>query len=121
MAETGAVFDLTPVPRAAAAILDPDPRPPAPRAARKWLTASVAADAAGVVAAAFAEADRRDPHRQRIWIALADGNKDQIRQIRAQATARNIHVTITCDLCRARNYADSRVRRCRDALGGRAS
>src|SRR5215831_9664699 len=104
MAETGAVFDLTPVPRTAAAILDPGPRPPGPKAARKWLTASVAADAADVVAAAFAEADRRDPHRQRTWIALADGNKDQIRQIRAQATARNIDITITCDFIHVTEY-----------------
>jgi hypothetical protein len=35
----------------------------------------VAADAADVVAAAFAEAGRRDPHHERTWIALADGNK----------------------------------------------
>src|SRR5215831_4808262 len=39
MAETGAVFDLTPVPRTTAGILEPGPRPPAPRAAGKWLTA----------------------------------------------------------------------------------
>jgi hypothetical protein len=104
MAETGVVFDLAPVPRTAAAILDPGPRAPAPKAARKWLTASVAADTAGVVAAAFAEADRRDPHHQRTWIALADGNKDQIRQIRAQAAARTIDVTITCDFIHVTEY-----------------
>jgi hypothetical protein len=104
MAETGAVFDLTPVPRSAAGILAPGPRPPGPKAARKWVTASVAADAAAVVAAAFAEADRRDPHRQRTWIALADGNKDQIRQIRAQAAARGIDVTITCDFIHVTEY-----------------
>ncbi len=45
-----------------------------------------------------AEADRRDPARQATWIALADGNKDQIAQIRAQAAARGIEITITCDL-----------------------
>jgi hypothetical protein len=104
MAETGAVFDLTPVPRTAAAILAPGPRPPAPKAARKWLTASVAADAAAVVAAAFAEADRRDPHHQRTWIALADGNKEQIRQIRAQAAARTIDITIVCDFIHVTEY-----------------
>jgi hypothetical protein len=104
MAAVAAVFDLAPVPRAAAAILAPGPRPPAPTAAGKWLTASVAADTAGVVAAAFAEADRRDPDRQRTWIALADGNKDQIRQIQAQAAARGIDVTITCDFIHVTEY-----------------
>jgi hypothetical protein len=104
MAETGAVFDLTPVPRTAAAILGPGPRPPGPKAAGKWLTASVAADAAAVVAAVFAEAGRRDPGNQRTWIALADGNKDQIRQIRAQAAARGIDITIICDFIHVTEY-----------------
>jgi hypothetical protein len=104
MAEVGAVFDITPVPRTAAAILGPGPRPPGPRAAGKWLTASIAADAAGVVAAAFAEAGRRDPRHERTWIALADGNNDQIRQIRAQAAARNITITIICDFIHVLEY-----------------
>jgi len=104
MAEVAAVFDLTPVPRTAAGIMGPGPRPPGPRAAGKWLTASVAADAAGVVAAAFAEADRRDPRGQRTWIALADGNKDQIRHIQAQAAARGVQVTIICDLIHVLEY-----------------
>ena len=104
MAEVAAVFDLAPVPRTAAAILDPGPRPPAPRAAGKWLTASIAARAAEVASAAFAEADRRDPARQRTWIALADGNKDQIRWIRAQAAARGTTITITIDVIHVTEY-----------------
>ena len=104
MAEIGAVFDITPVPRTAGAILGPAPRPPAPKTTGKWLTASITADAAGVVAGAFAEADRRDPHRQRPWIALADGNKDQIRQVRAQAAARTIDITIICDFFHVTEY-----------------
>jgi hypothetical protein len=100
MAETGAVFTITPVPRTAGDILDPGPgpRPPGPRAAGKWLTASVAEDCAAVIAAVFAEADRRDPGRQATWIALADGNKDQIRRILAEAAARGIEITIIIDL-----------------------
>jgi hypothetical protein len=104
MAEVAAVFDITPVPRTAEAILAPGPRPPGPQAAGKWLTASIAQDAAEVVAAAFAEADRRDPHHRRTWIALADGNKDQIRHIRAQAAARGITITIICDFIHVTEY-----------------
>jgi hypothetical protein len=104
MAEVAAVFDITPVPRTAEAILGPGPRPPGPRAAGKWLTASIAADAAGVIAAAFAEAGRRDPGHQRTWIALADGNKDQIRQIQAQAAARGVTITIICDFIHVLEY-----------------
>jgi hypothetical protein len=98
MAETGAVYAITPVPRTAGDIAGPGPRPPGPRAEGKWLTASVAGTAAQVVAAVFAEADRRDPAHQARWIALADGNADQIARIRAQAAARGITVTIICDL-----------------------
>jgi hypothetical protein len=98
------VFALTPVPRTTADILGPGPRPPGPRAQGKWLTASVTATTAEVVAAAFAEADRRDPARQAAWIALADGNKDQIAQITAQAAARGITVTIICDLIHVSEY-----------------
>jgi hypothetical protein len=94
VAETGAVFDITPVPRTAQDILDPGPRPPGPKAAGKWVTASVAADAAAVVAATFAEADRRDPGHLRTWIALADGNVHQLRRIRSEAAARDITITI---------------------------
>jgi hypothetical protein len=104
MAEVAAVFDIAPVPRTAAEILAPGPRPQGPKAAGKWLTASIAADARDVIAAAFAEADRRDPARQRTWIALADGNKDQIRWLRTQAAARTITITIICDFIHVTEY-----------------
>jgi hypothetical protein len=98
MAETGAVYAITPVPRTAGDITGPGPRPPGPRTRHKWLTASVAATAAEVIAAVFAEADRRDPRHEATWIALADGNKDQIARIGAQAAARGITVPVIIDL-----------------------
>jgi hypothetical protein len=98
MAETGAVYVITPAPRTPADITGPAPRAPGPRAEGKWLTASVAGTAAEVIAAVFAEADRRDPAHERTWIALADGNKDQIARIQAQAAARGITVTVIVDL-----------------------
>lgn len=142
MAEVGAVFDITPVPRSPGDIL-PGPGAAAsaagevPKAQGKWLTASVAADTAQVIAQVFAEADRRDPARTRTWVALADGNKDQIRQIQAQAAARAITVTIIIDFIHVTEYlwdaawsfhpqaspgAASWVRdRARAILGGQAS
>ena len=114
VAEVGTVFDLTPAPRTAADIL-PGPgdaragdaragAADAPRAENKWVTASVADDAAQVIAAVFAEADRRDPARARTWIALADGNKDQIAAIGAQAAARGLDVPIVIDLIHVIEY-----------------
>jgi hypothetical protein len=98
MAAAGAVYVIDPVRRTRADITGPGPRRPGPAARHKWLTASVTATTAQVVGAVFAEADRRDPAHERTWIALADGNKDQIAQIHAQAAARGITVTIICDL-----------------------
>jgi hypothetical protein len=107
MAEIGAVYDITPVPRTPDDILGPrpdGPRPDGPRAERKHLTASITADAADVVAGMLAEASRRDPAGQRTWIALADGNKDQIRWIQDSAAARNITITIICDFIHVLEY-----------------
>jgi hypothetical protein len=109
MAEAGAVFDLTPVPRTTWNILPPPgprpgPPPAAPKARHKWVTASVAADAATVVASVFAEAGRRDPARRRTWIALADGNVHQLDRIRAEAAARNVTITIICDFIHVIEY-----------------
>jgi hypothetical protein len=104
MAAVGAVYVITPAPRTAADILGPGPRAQGPQARHKWLTASIADDAAAVIAAMFAEADRRDPGHQRRWIALADGNKDQIAQLKAQAAARGITVTIIVDLIHVTEY-----------------
>jgi hypothetical protein len=108
VAEVGAVFDITPAPRTAADIL---PGPGAatsaahpPRAQNKWLTASVAADAAHVIAAVFAEAGRRDPGCDRTWIALADGNVHQLDRIRAEAAARGIAIPIIIDFIHVTQY-----------------
>jgi hypothetical protein len=101
MAEAAAVFDVTPVPRSPDGIMRPPgapgPRPRAPRAKGKWVPARNPGTAAAVVAAAFAEADRRDPARERTWTALADGNPHQIARIQAEAAARDVTVTIVVD------------------------
>ena len=104
IAEAGAVFDITPVPRTPDDILGPGPRADGPRAAGKWVTASVAAPAATVVAAVFAEAARRDPDYQRTWIALADGNLHQLRRVKAEAADRGITITIVIDFIHVTEY-----------------
>jgi hypothetical protein len=99
MAEAGAVFGITPAPRTPQDILDPGPgpRPDGPRTGNKWVTASVTDDAATVVASILAEADRRDPGRERTWIALVDGNNHQIRLLRAGAAERGITIPVIID------------------------
>ena len=56
------------------------------------------------MASVFAEADRRDPARQRTWIALADGNVHQLDRIRAEAAARHITIVIICDFIHVIEY-----------------
>lgn len=111
-AETGTVYTITPVSRTISDILGPPPGqdppgtepPEPPRARDKWLTASIDRNAAAVIADIFAEADRRDPGHQRTWIALADGNKDQIARISAEAAARGITVTVIIDIIHVIEY-----------------
>jgi replicative DNA helicase len=57
-----------------------------------------------VIAAGFEEAVRRDPDRARPWIALLDGNNQQIMQIRAQARRRKVTVTIVIDFIHVLEY-----------------
>jgi hypothetical protein len=107
LAEVGAVYDVTPVPRSPNDVLASkhgDDPPPAPRAHAKWVTASVVEDAADVVGRVFDEADRRDPNHERQWVALVDGNKHQIDCIEAQAKKRKVSVTIVVDLIHVLEY-----------------
>jgi len=107
LAEVGAVYDLVPVPRSPADVLaskgGEDP-PPAPRAKAKWVTASVAEDAAEVVGRVFDEAERRDPGHERRWVGLVDGNRHQIDCIEAQAEQRKVSVSIVVDLIHVLEY-----------------
>lgn len=109
MAEVGAVYDTTPVPRRPADILPSNDTERAdattgPVARNKWLVASVVDDAATVVAATFDEADRRDPDHHRTWVALVDGNNHQIRRIGAEAEARGATVAIVIDFVHVLEY-----------------
>lgn len=108
LAEVGAVYDLTPGPRAPTDVLagkhSHDRPPPAPVTKNKWVTASVVEDAAQVVASIFDEAERRDPGHRRTWVALVDGNNHQIDRIQAEAANRGVAVTIVVDLVHVLEY-----------------
>jgi hypothetical protein len=106
MAEVAAVYTVKPVPRSPAEVMasaDDGPKE-APEATHKWLTASVADDAAAVIAKAFAEADRRDPDHIHPWVALVDGNNHQIDRIKAEAKRRKVDLTIVVDLVHVLGY-----------------
>jgi hypothetical protein len=116
MAEVGAVHDLTPVPRTVDDIIaSPQPtgssRAPqvrektkGPVASGKWLTASVTDDIPAVIGAVFDEAERRDPSHARDWVALVDGNAQQISTLHAEAAARGVSVPILIDFVHVLEY-----------------
>lgn len=107
MSELAVVYDAAPVPRTPADILaraDDAPKPPAPVAKAKWLTASVVEDAREVITAAFDEAERRDPNHLRPWVALVDGAKHQIDVIGSEAKRRRIKIHVICDFVHVLEY-----------------
>ena len=109
MAELACVYDAAPAPRAPGDIITPPgtekkERSPGPRATGKWLTASVTDDIPAVIAAAFGEAQRRDPGHHRSWIALVDGNRTQIEAITAEAARRGVTMPVICDFVHVLEY-----------------
>lgn len=107
MAEVGAVYTASPVPRSPTDVMahrGNGPPKQAPEAAHKWLTASVTDDAATVIATVFDQATRRDPDHQHTWVALVDGNNHQINRINTEATNRDIDITILVDWIHVLEY-----------------
>jgi hypothetical protein len=107
MAEVGAVYDATPVPRTPEQIITTgagEVRPPGPVARGKWLTASVEQDMDLVVETVFDEADRRDPDQRRTWVVLVDGNNHQIEAIGRHARWHQLDITIVIDFVHVLEY-----------------
>lgn len=121
MAELACVYDAVPVPRtpedvistpahkrrkrkAQAAAPKQKGKPREPQARGKWLTASVTDDIPAVIAAAFDEAERRDPGHQREWAVLIDGNNTQIEAVTAEAAHRRVTIVIVIDFIHVLEY-----------------
>jgi hypothetical protein len=118
MAELACVYDAVPVPRTPEDIISTPAqkrrkkaraaegkgKPREPQARGKWLTASVTSDIPAVIAAAFGEAERRDPGHQRKWAVLVDGNNTQIEAVIAEAAGRGVTVTIIIDFIHVLEY-----------------
>ncbi|MFE3546673.1 ISKra4 family transposase [Nocardia sp. NPDC059177] len=122
MAELACVYDLEPRPRTPADISTStstststssssrgevratDGESKHPRAAHKWMTASITANIPAVIATMFDEAERRDPTHQRSWVALVDGNNTQIEAITTEAQRRGIDVGIVIDFVHVTEY-----------------
>ncbi len=109
MAELAAVYDCKPAPREPADIITPPgtdskERSPGPKTAGEWLTGSVTNNIPAVISAGFDEAQRRDPHHRRQWIALADGSNAQIAAIAAEAARRGVTLPVIYDFVHVLEY-----------------
>ncbi len=111
MATLACVYDAEPAPRRPHDVIAPPggrhghrTLRPRPKARAKWLAGSVEHDPAEVIAAAFDQAEARDPARQRTWVVLVDGAEHQLGLIRAEAARRGITISILCDLIHVLEY-----------------
>jgi hypothetical protein len=111
MATLACVYDTDPAPRRPHDIIAPPggrhggrPLRPRPKATAKWLAGSVRHDPAEVIAAAFSQAQARDPQHQRTWVVLVDGAEHQLDLIRAEAARRGVTTSILIDLVHVLEY-----------------
>jgi hypothetical protein len=80
-----------------------EPRP-GPKALAKWLAGSVRRDPGEVIAAAFDEAEARDPGHLRTWVVLVDGAEHQLDLIRAEAVRRDAEIHVIIDIIHVLEY-----------------
>lgn len=111
MAALTAVWDQTLAPREPGQILAMLRREAGSQAAgklpapeNKRVYGSLEHDMADCIRRMFDKAEQRDPHHRRRWVVLTDGSSSQIEQIRRQAEARGVCVTIVLDLLHALHY-----------------
>lgn len=111
MAQVAAVYTIAPFAREPEDVVreldrreQPTPLPPRPRPEHKRVWASVEHEAEVVIGAAFDEARLRDPQRSKTWVALSDGNTDQLRLLKKLSAAHGVQLTIVLDLIHVAEY-----------------
>lgn len=108
MAQVASIYSINPHKRTAedimniAEIAEVNTKRPKPANKRVW--ASIEKNSNTVIQEMFEEANRRDPEKQQQWIALVDGNTDQIKRIEAAALAMNVCLVIVMDFIHVLEY-----------------
>ena len=82
-------------------VADPQQRP---RAEAKRVWASLEKDPEQVIEQAFAEANRRDPERKKSWVALVDGDPNQLRLLQRIQRHHGVELTVVLDLIHVVEY-----------------
>jgi hypothetical protein len=110
MAEVASVYSLKPASRTPQDVLYDlgylkDGRvPERPRPTNKRVWASVKLEMKQVIWQAFEEALKRDPERRRRWVAVVDGNPEQLKWIRWAARKAGVRITIILDIMHVLEY-----------------
>jgi hypothetical protein len=107
MAQVASVYSVAPYVRRPEAIMNPPPdqdAPLRPKVENKRVWASVERDTQQVIDDIFDEAFRRDPQKQRQWVVLIDGDRDQLACIQATAARHQVTVTIIIDFIHVLEY-----------------
>lgn len=109
MAEVAAVYDVAPHVRTVEDVITElrpvhAVRPQRPRPKNKRVWASIRKSLEQTVAEGFDDAERRDPEHRRRWVALVDGNQQQIKAIRREAKRRGVEVTLVLDFIHVAEY-----------------
>ena len=111
MAQVASVYSVAPYVRRPEAIMNPPPdqdAPLRPKGENKRVWASVERDTQQVIDDIFDEAFRRDPQKQRQWVVLIDGDRDQLACLQATAARHQVTVTIIIDFIHVLNTCGRR-------------
>lgn len=108
MAQVASVYDIDRLKRSSKDIVDENARlklvKKRPKPSRKRVWASIEKDADTVIDDMFLEAIRRDTNREREWVVLVDGHRNQMQLIEAAITKHNPKATIVVDIVHVIEY-----------------
>jgi hypothetical protein len=109
MAQVAAVYTIEPYVRTPAQIVnalqpvhETEKARPKPEQKRVWAGLKQSADE--IIGQTFEEAIKRDPAREKQWVAVVDGNKPQLESLKAYALQYGIALTIVLDLIHVIEY-----------------
>ena len=108
MATVAAVYTIAPFVRTPEELIGPGSSSragaPRPRPEQKRVWASIEKTPEELIEELLQEARYRDPTDEKIWVALVDGNKSQIRILRCKAKKNGLDLTIIVDLIHVIEY-----------------
>jgi hypothetical protein len=75
-----------------------------PRPENKRVWAGLVKEPTAIIRDLFREAKMRDPENKKHWVALVDGNKNQLKLLKRNATRNGVELTIILDLIHVIEY-----------------